>query len=290
MSDIPETSAPPAAASDSLLNKLVQEHLTRAGVAAEAPVEGSAPAQVDAELSPADLAAALEQMDPKSDTTGSVAAPQEAAPDPATASISAAELDALLSSDAQALIDNETESMLPDAAVPLPVDVPSEINQADGVLAEEISKLMETGASEEVQPAATPETPSPREQPTVAQCGTSENVAFSATVAIDPAAGMGKAPVAFEAVSSATAPPEAPRQVETTAVAPESAKAPAAGKGRSVGKSLVAILRDVLLMIAQVLDLPFMKLSEETKKLIAFAGLVMLSSGVVLVVVGLLHR
>ncbi len=57
------------------------------------------------------------------------------------------------------------------------------------------------------------------------------------------------------------------------------------GATKTTRNWFAAIFHDLFLMLAQAMDLPFMRLSEEVKKLIAFAGLVLLASGSVLLIV-----
>ncbi len=278
MSDISDQPSP-AASPDALLNKLVQEHLVRAGAAAvletgAATVHGEALQEPAADLIipsepfkateapaavviPSEPFKATEQpaaeviasepfkaTEPKSAEVMASAPFEATSPDHGGASVSAAELDALLSQDAKALVDQENETAAASTA-PAPLDDTSaQINQADGVMAAELKQLMGSPAA-----AAAP--------------------ADSKVPLAMPLENAGK-------VAAASLIVQAPH--------------PRSGATKTTRNWFAAIFHDLLLMLAQAMDLPFMKLSEESKKLIAFAGLVLLASGSVLLIVGCLHH
>jgi hypothetical protein len=303
MSAIPETSDPPAPSADSLLNQLVQEHLARADVATGANPNDSPLTSPDASPQPAPEAVLLSNMPPAeagandspptvtvaplSEAAIAIAAPAAAPATGAEPAMSAADLDALLSSDAQALVESDKESSLSSAATPLPVDVPSEVDPSDVALAEELAKLCQADVEKPSNHRDdTPPVDPSGVAPTQVEAAAMQTVPETTAAVGSP----GDEPDIAGAVDVPPSPPLEGCPAPTAPSAPEAVTNTTPGKRPTFGANLMVILRDLLLIVAQALDAPFAKLPEETKNLIAIAGLLMLSSGIALVVFGMLRH
>ena len=307
----PSSSPAPHTSPDALLAKLVQEHLNRAavGATAENPPEADLLEATPEQGSIADLgtntmlAEAPTAPDPVAELTTTAPAdaalsgePFRAAVPPADliiprepfkatevadpgASVSAAELDALLCADAQSLVDQEgTEP----AALPMartaepPAGAPAEASTP-------AAPAPVVQASE----APAPKTPAPAAPAAVAPTAAAPTPAASTPPAATPQSLPAAAPVSDVPLDPAPA-AVAPAAAVPSASAPTTSAPTPARRAR--GPWPVALFHDLLLMVAQVLDMPFTRLSEQAKRLLAFAGLVLLLGGAVLVLLGCLQH
>lgn len=320
MSNIDLKAPPPSPGSADLLDALVQEHLEHVTdksplppivafppllpAGAEGEMANSDESQVELLqreiemlLQGATGTADVEELVAMTETAAapvvSSEATAEAPPEtPASETISSAELDMLLAQGAPLAAAGAASSAVTSEAMPTEESAEQKLSEAEGVLADELTRLLAESPEAAVETASTaPETP------TVAP----------PTVVATPDAGAGASPgSAVPGLETGTAPvAEIPAEVPGGTVTPDAAQmaaeitssatsaetveastemaadfaAPEAAGSRGVGR-LKHLAGDVALMMAQLVDLPFGWIDELNKNILGVAAFLLMMGGV----------
>jgi hypothetical protein len=190
----------------------------------------------------------------------------------------------------------------PEASLATPAQTEQDLSEAESVLAEELAKLLaETAPPEALPPARAAVVPAAPAQHDAAEglrpdelAGLMESPAAAAApvveapapaVAPPPAAeAPPAAPVAAPAVAEppAAAEPAPATIAEPPASTPAASSAPSAPLRRGLLQRLQSFISDLVLMVAQILDIPFGRMDDQSRAVIGMTAFLLLLGGAVL--------